>query len=380
MYTPLRFALAPCLLLLTLTATAVSSAEQPDIKAVMHSFLGSMQALRPEMLSKDEFSAPANKEVVLEKLKEFSARVDEGKPFEVKKSVGFSVTYDLLGRHVREIDHLYRAGATDAAWQRLNATAQFCVGCHTRLPRPVRMEAYQWAGRGEKPVEGTVKDAEFLFLAHQYPAALDLMNRLIRNHENPKEAGDLSALFERKIAFYARIQRDPAAAIKSLREDLKSKNLPERYRADLQTWIKGFESLQKATKSFPKSPKDPQLLAKAKAILGADTSERRLALGDSQTIPTLWISGLLYERVYAGKDSPDMAEFLYWLARAERNLESVRIYSLADVYLMKCVELYPKQPIARSCFRDYSVSLKQKYRVVPEAVQNSIDALGRQLE
>lgn len=363
-------------------AAAKTADEAFDIKAVMYSFLGAMQGLKSYMVSYADFSNPENKEDVIQRLKDFSKLVETGKPLEVEASPGFSVTYDLMVKHLHEVEHLYSAGATESAWQRLNATGNFCLGCHSRLPREIQTRAFNWGrqGFGVEPLNGSYKDAEFLFLQHQYLPALEMMNRLVRTHEDKNNRKDLDAIFERKINYYARILRNPKLGIESLEQDLKNPHLPTLIQADIRTWIDGFKNLKVVLEKWPQKPSDMQLLTKAKEIVGAETSERRLALGDSQTIPTLWISGLLYERVFMGGNQPEMAEFLYLLAKAERHLQSLRIYSLADVYLKQCVELFPKQPIARKCYSDYSVSLKQKYRIVPEAIQNSIEALGKTLQ
>lgn len=351
---------------------------KPEIKLTMQSFLISMKELKPFMLSYDHFAAPENKTDLVKKINTFAKLAATGEALDLQTKPGFNVTYNLLGKHLKEIEHLYSAGATESAWHRLNATGHFCIGCHSRFPGPISSLNYSWpdvdsAGRLEKP---EFKEAEFLFFSHQYQKSLEILNRLISSHSDPKQIGELPQIFERKIFYFARIQRDPKAAIDSLNKDLKNPNLPTEIKDRIKTWIPAFTRLGQEVKKFPKQPSDQVLLSKAKTLILKQKSELKVDLGDPQTISILWISGLLYERVLKGDTSAEMPDFLYLLAKVERAFQSIRIYSLADIYLKQCVELFPKSPIARTCFNDYSVSMKQKYHLRPETIQNSIDSLG----
>lgn len=364
--------------LIGLSSFAKTKELKPEIKLTMQSFLISMKELKPFMLSYDHFAAPENKADLVKKLNTFARLAASGEGLDLQTKPGFNVTYNLLGKHLKEIEHLYSAGATESAWHRLNATGHFCIGCHSRFPGPISSLSYSWpdsdsAARLEKP---EFKEAEFLFFSHQYQKSLEILNRLISSHSDPKVAGDLPQIFERKIFYFARIQREPKAAILSLKKDLKNPNLPNEVKERIKTWITAFGRLDQELKKFPQQPSDQVLLSKAKALILKQKSELKVDLGDPQTISILWISGLLYERVLKGDTSAEMPDFLYLLARVERAFQSIRIYSLADIYLKQCVELFPKSPIARTCFNDYSVSMKQKYHLRPETIQNSIDSLG----
>ncbi len=352
-----------------------------ELPALMHYFYGTLQQLRPYMASLDEFRDPKNKTAVLSLLKDLETHSTNSEPKEIQQSPGFDVTFPLLSRHIRDVTGLYNHGIYEMAWQRLNATTSLCTACHTRLPEQTKSKSFEWAKLGENiQVTHTLQDAEFFFVAHKYNLALEIFNREIAKHKDPNSVGDLQRLFERKITFFARVDRDPKAAIQSLKADLANKNIPVQIRSNVQTWIKSFESWQ-AEKNDPSKMSDKDFLTYAQKIVSSQTAGRAISLGDAYTISLLRTSGLIYERVYRHRDSKIVPGLLLNLAKIERELSPIRYYALGDVYLKECIMQYPKSAAGKQCFQDYSLSMSQRFGPgLPEYIKDSLETLRKMTE
>jgi hypothetical protein len=161
----------------------------------------------------------------------------------------------------------------------------------------------------------------------------------------------LDIAYQRKIAFFARIQRDPKAAIASLKVDLKNKKLPLATKQNIQTWIHYFDLWMKEDQGDPAKLGDAGLVDYAKSVVESNTGGRRITVSDPYVVNLLRVSGLLYERVFQNPKSAQTAEMLYLLAKTERDLAPIRSYSLADVMLKECILMAPKTAIAKKVLR-----------------------------
>ncbi|PWU13003.1 MAG: hypothetical protein C5B49_15285 [Bdellovibrio sp.] len=368
----------------------------------MHYFYGTLIQLKPYLVSLDEFKDPKNKEYLTALLTDFEKKILEQEPPEIEKAEGFNVTYLLMARHLREVKHLYDAAVYEPAWQKLNATTNFCMACHTRLFKPSLgsgatglIEARPFEGLKQESSgisAGSAKDlrdAEFYFISHNYLAALQIYDAVIRQFKPPAAGSstvgvaveDLQKIYERKLAYFARVKRDPEGAISSLKDDRKNQNLPPRIRENIQTWIDKFADWKKKAASDYARVSDEELLKLVKTTGYQELTGQPISGGDPYVIDLLWVSGVLYERVFRTPNSSAIPEMLYWLAKIERDLGSIHIYSLADVYLRECVINFPKSPIARQCLNEYELGMKQKMGPSsPEYINSSINLMRKTIE
>jgi hypothetical protein len=357
-------------------------AEEVQLKALMHYFNGSLSELKPYMTSFEAFQDPKNKQIIAKELKDLEKKISQTQPQQISDSAGFNLSYNLMARHLRDTIKLFESKIYVQAWEKMNATTSFCISCHTRLPEKVDLQTSQLIKEKAEVFEkNSIQDAEFYFLSHQYSRALDIYNEKIKNFDQSKSnSEDLKKIYERKITFYARVIRDPKAAIASLQQDGKNKNLPTEYFNHLKTWIKGFKAIEKEQKKNLTNLTDSLLVDYAKKILEKNTSASKINITDPQTLPLLHISGLLYERLFKNQNSEQVPEMLFLLAKTEKQLASIRVYSLSDIYLSECVNKYSKSPVAKKCFQDYEVSMRSKYgATVPDYINSSIEALRKKI-
>lgn len=366
-----------CSLFFSLPTLAKENKTQ--LPVLMHSFYNTLQELRPYMNSEEDFKNPKNQAKIKALLKGLESRVDDNQIKELSNKSGFGITYGLLGRHLKETNYLYEKEIYGAAQNNLKATTGFCIACHDRLPKPTAQESGPVVGKTKS--QDNLVDAEFYYLAHQFDKALMVYDSLIQQYDDKKKNIDLDQIYKRKIAYFSRIQRNPEAAMASLKLDLTNTHLPLETKQNLKDWIHYFDLWSKEGKSDPAKLSDQGLLDYARTEIEKNTGGRRIAVSDPYVVNLLRVSGLLYERVFKKPTSPQTAELLYLLAKCERDLSPLQNYSLADLYLKECVMQYPKNPIAKKCFADYELAMKQKLpNGMSEYINSSIEALRRVLE
>ncbi|MBK9322808.1 MAG: hypothetical protein IPM97_07670 [Bdellovibrionaceae bacterium] len=363
------------ILIFGLISSSVTFAKSDDasLPFLMHSFYTTLFELRPYMNSEEEFKDPKNRDKIKALLKILENRVDDNQVKKLSKAPGFATTYGLLGSHIRETSYLYEHEVYGVAHNNLKATTGLCIMCHERLPKPASPEAHK-KGLVIKDVED-LTDAEFYYIAHEFDRALSVYDTLVRKYDGSQADFDFDQVYRRKIAYFARILRDPNAAVANLKLDLANPKLPKSVRKNLNGWVKYFKSWSQEGSKDPSQLSDEKFLAFAKSEIEKNTEGRKISISDTSNIKLLRVSGQLYERVFKKPSSSYTPEMLYLLAKCERDLAPIQKYSLADIYLRECVIEYPKAPIAKTCFSDYEVSMKQKANFDSKFIKENIETL-----
>ena len=173
-------------------------------------------------------------------------------------------------------------------------------------------------------------------------------NKLIREFKstNAEDQKYLGEIYQRKLAYFARVLRNPDEAILSLEQDLKNKNLPKEIQSSIKDWVAYFRSWKsEASGSRLENLSNTALIGALREQVGASVGDRKISLTDPATVKLMRISGVLYERIFRSPKSPQTQEMLYLLARCERDLSPIQGYSLGDIYLKECILNNPKTAI-----------------------------------
>jgi len=352
---------------------SASTDDRGSVKVLMHSFLIEMSAVNDILADEKTFATKEGKEKVKDALAKME-RYLRKPPKDLQDKPGFRITYGLLSDHIAKTKLLIEKGELEYARARLNGTTNLCAGCHMQTPKITKFSPF--APLKEQLEKHSFASANFLFITRRYEDALEQFNVLIRKYPESGLATDrLSEVYRKKLAFFARVQRDAGLAISNLKEDLKNKNLPKDIQQNVKDWIGSFEKW-KSEKKDPATLSTPDLIAYASQELPQQPI-RNIAAGDPQLVKFLRISGLLYERLYSEPDSAQAQALLYYLAQCERSLSPHYWYSLNEVYLKECVTKYPKQSFSKRCFEAYKAGMEERFmgRPMPEPIRDSIAAL-----
>lgn len=318
-----------------------------------------MRKLRPLISSEAEFENPKAQPQIAASLNTLEKQLSRNAPKGIENNPGFRITYDLLAQHLRQTKKAFDAKKLPYARQRLNATTNFCMTCHTQTPEakasffgPLNEDS------GLKPI--TVSNAEYLFITRRYDQALSKIDALVRQYpKSDLKSDNFMDVYRRKLAIFARVYRKPKDAIANFKADLASKEIPMDVRRNVEAWIQFFENWQKEKEDPAEFPTDKLLSFVEKNMPIEQT--RQISPADPDVVAKLRFSGLLYERLFKEGNSPSAQKLLFYLSGIERQLSPLYWYSLSDAYLRECVIRYPKQSYSQKCYDAFATDLKNRY-------------------
>lgn len=353
------------------------SSDSGRVKSTMHTFLVEMAKVTPYLSTTEAFTSKEGKAAIGPALESLAKKV-RNPPTKLKESTGFRITFGLLADHIQKTKAVYDKGEMEYARLRLNGMTNLCASCHTQTPEKRKNSLFP-------PIDDlTAKvnfdNANFLFVIRRYEQALAQFDSLIRGYPDSGLQSDLLGdVFRRKVAVFARVYRDPKGAVESLRLDLKNGKLPSDIRDNVLQWIAGFEKMAK-DKTDPAKFATPKLIEYVSARMPKEMN-RKIPTGDPQLLNLLYLSGLMYERLFEEPNSPQTQELLYYLAILERSLAPVIWYSVSEVYLKECVVAFAPSTSSKRCLDAYEAGMRERFfgRNIPEPIQNSIDALKEYL-
>ncbi|MGE4131130.1 MAG: hypothetical protein AB7F86_05795 [Bdellovibrionales bacterium] len=365
------------LLVGTIASRAASPPEEKGaIKALMHTFVAELYKMRPYLATSESFAKPEGQKQIASSLETVVKKI-KNPPAGLKESPGFQVSLGMLADHFQKTQEIFKSGELEYARVRLNATTGLCATCHMQAPNISKNSPF--GGFQELDKKFNFENANFLFVIRRYDAAMTQFDQLIGQYPKGLSSVQLDELFRRKLAVITRVQRDFLGGRDSLKKDLGNEKIPTDIRRNVEVWIEWLTK-QGSRSAKPEAMPTDGLL---KFVTGQMPKEpnRKISAGDPQLGNLLYLSGLLYERLYQEPNSPRAQEILYNLALCERSLSPVDWYSVSEIYLKECIVRYPKKSFSKKCHEAYQQGMRERYfgKPIPESVQNSIEALKEYL-
>lgn len=364
---------------LSLTAPGATPAndEKGRTKVLMHTFLIELDKMAPYLNSDKALESQKAREIVGSSLKVMESKLRHP-PTALQDSPGFRISFGMFADHIEKTKQAFDRGELDHTRIRLNSTTALCAACHMQTPQMSRLSPFSTMEERFKSVN--FDNANFLFVIRRFPEALAMYDELARQYPKSSVSSDqLAELYRRKLTIFGRVTRDPNAAIKNLRADLKNKNLPIDVRSNINDWISSLEKW-KGEKKDPSKMNTADLVTYAAKSLPSNLN-RKIAPSDPQLLNILRVSGLLYERLFSEPSSEKTQELLYYLALCERSLAPMYFYSVSEIYLKECIVRYPQRPFSQKCYDAYADGMRERYfgKMPPEGVTQSLEALKKYL-
>ena len=203
------------------------------------------------------------------------------------------------------------------------------------------------------PKKPSIVDIDFLFVGRRYKLALKGYNQLIRRSDKGAlKSEEYEHLFWQKLVLFSRIWRDPAKAILSFEEDLKADNLPTGLPSRVKTWVAQFKAWQMDGLDLS-AIGDIEAVRITTAAIDRIAASNDSAMKAPTLIELLRHSGGLYELLFETEQVNLHPQILQSLAKP------LQWISLQDVYLKRCVTLFPESNAAPGCLKGYK-SMRDK--------------------
>ncbi|MBC7466643.1 MAG: hypothetical protein H7256_11685 [Bdellovibrio sp.] len=327
-----------------------ASVAHSDVKPVMDQLVNELFILKPYIVYDEEFRDPKNNEVIkksLNRMADLSRKINHDD--KMKKSA-FKISAKILTEQLQDVATIFESGNKVYSLWTLKSTLNVCMSCHTQLPG---VSTHFSAANKLSKITNYFNEAEFLFTVKNFDEAMPMYSLAVKNYPTDMKAGDLEKVLLRKAYYYIRVKRNALDLIASLKIDLENKNLPLSHKKSVQDLIQAAGELK--SESYPTftSANEADLKAyvekELKPILSGDLG----FLTDKNLITYLRISSLLYQYIDQNPETPLLPDILYWLAFCERRYTKNMYYSLPDLYLKQCINDFPKNPVAKKCYKEY---------------------------
>jgi hypothetical protein len=355
-----------------------SSPDRWQMLQIMHNFDREFSKLRPYLVSKEKFeSAKANPEIQ-KSLDALTTILSSDRPSTVENNPSLNLNFSMMSYHLKTTRNIFEQGNYEAARQNISATMNFCISCHTQVPiAKVKLGGVLLGG--EEDSVG-YENSEFLFTTRRFTTAMVQFDELVRKYPKSQlTATQVSDIYNRKIAFFARVSRDPKGAIANLEKDLQNPLLPADTRANINKWIGYFKTWDSEKPRIDDLGRKELISFIRKALPHDD--DRMIAPADPELVKYLRFSGMLLEQLMKDPESSSAQEVLYDLALFEKKLTKLYPYSLYHAYLRECVVKYPKKEFSKKCFELYENAVTEQYsgRAIPEIIRSTLNVMKRNI-
>lgn len=357
--------------------------EAKSAKNLMQELLYHMTKLKTYMVSEEKFSEPSNFKTIDAHLKEMTLLSKEAAHYPQLQSPGFRVSREALESHILETEKVFRGGNKKYARWMLNSTYGICMSCHTQIPSS-SVESKDF-GKLDN-FASTFDQAEFLFATRSFDKAKSLYEDVIVNFPKDKiKTEDVETSLKRMITYFARVQRNPEAALSALKKYAANDKLPVFLKEDIKIWSKAFTDWSKEKLIDLKTATDADILKFAQKNLDPKVTGYLMTADNPRAALYLKVSGILYDYLQQHPQSAITPDLLYWLAICDKGLNNNFFYSLGDIYLKECILKHPQSAIAKKCYAEYESSTLLSYSGssgthVPADVRAELSKLKKLIE
>lgn len=328
-------------------------------RALMAQYLMHLTALKKYLVSDEKFSDPKNNKDIAEHLKEFARLAKSASHDPTLNQENFKFSRQVLEERIVDTERVFRLGRkTYARWQ-LNSVVNVCMSCHTQLPSTNRVFTNF---KDPSMFTSDFDRAEFLYATRSFDAAMELYDKSIKGFpDNQMTVFQIETALERQVAYFARIVRNPTAALAKIKLHQANTLLPQYLKDNMSAWSVQLKKVEAQLPLDPKVATDAQIIEYARKNIEADDKKTNVDATSPRLVTYLTVSGMLYEFLEKHPNSKATPQVLYWLAMCDRSIENNFFFSLADMYLRECITKFPSDPIAKKCYSQYELETTLGY-------------------
>lgn len=362
-----------------LIAISASAKNTPE---AMQGALSALIELLPYTSSELKFSDPNHEKLIRQSLEKLTVNFHQAKHSKEIKRPTLEPSYNTLLKQIEEAKIQFSAGNKHYARIKLNQIGHLCISCHTQFPKDRLKNQITNHRAIEKAFkEDNFNKANIEFILRDYQKALGsykifIKERAKKNKSNAKTDQYLlpqKQLFDRElyqavfnsILIKTKVNGDAKQALKYLEEIDNEIDLPKYVLTEMEKWE---DQLKKWTGQEVDIKKQIKSL-KTESVLDGD-----------HDIDLLMISGKLSKESYTAPAQLKQSDLLYWMAMTEYRIGKNSFYSLGDIYLKKCIEIFQKTKPAKDCFQAYEEEVMFRHTgsagvFLPQEVKDELKAL-----
>jgi hypothetical protein len=288
------------------------------------------------------------------------------------RSPHFEMNQKILQRLNLQAFRAYKLKRYEVSRQHLLAQPNVCLSCHQN--DKIKSSAFS----SEIPANLSPLEKAHLAVATRQPElALSLLDQAAKTNLKIEEREDalrtkLQILIAEKKLFEVKTE---------LQKLLTTHSKDPQVSAMISGWIKGVD---KAQQSLSQSLTSIEQAKRAvKKTFGTEEPTFGLLASPEDEVFFLVLKKNLLS-LMAELKNQELPEAYYWMALCERAVGYDLYFSLADSFLVTCIENWPKLAVAKKCFKEYESFTEFAYSGssgthIPEDVKVELEELRRKI-
>ncbi len=284
------------------------------------------------------------------------------------RSPHYEMNQKILQRLNLQAFRAYKLKRYDVSRQHLLAQPNVCLSCHQN--DKIKSAAFS----KEIPANLTTLEKAHLAMATRQPeVALSLLDEAMKGQLKIEEREDA---LRKKLQILIS-EKNLNEAKKELEQLLSSHAKDPQPSAMISGWIKGIDKAQ-ATLSQSLTSIDQVKRAVKKTFGTEEPTFGLLANPEDEVFFLILKKNLL--NLMGDLKNKELPEAYYWMALSERAVGYDIYFSLADSFLVTCIQNWPKLPIAQKCYKEYESFMEFAYSGssgihIPEDVKTELKEL-----
>lgn len=324
--------------------------------------------LFPLAIDNGSLDTPPQHKILSENINELVTTVPLVKSHFAQKSLTYQLSFDIIEHHVNDLKSAFDNGRYQHVRSMLRATASICVSCHSQ-DKSLRSV---FVGFPRKKFKSDYAFAEYNYITRNYTVAEEYYLRYLNKPgKHAKEPDQLTAL-KHLLSIYTQILNDVDKGLKVFNKIKSNKHLSTYAKKQIDHWLSGLQQLA-SIKGHSQDSDFEQIKKLVDQYIVANKQPTKLEY-------LYWIRGLSYRYLNTAPKASEIPVLLYWLALTERGSSESVYFSLGELYLKECMLIYPDQPIAKQCYREYEDAITFSYSGsrgtdIPDDIQEDMKAL-----
>ncbi len=346
-------------IVLIIALSSVNAKEYKNTKEAMDDIFSAFVELLPYASNEMRFKDPKAEGFIKDRLLKLKTAFKKAKHLKEINTPGFKPSFDAVSRHLDQTYDGFEMSQKSFARNRLKATAEMCISCHTQLPKGISHTFNSLSKVKRQNFNNDYEYADYLFLVRNYTQAShyyreEIKNRISKNQKLKKIHDDNNASYidftiekslERLLTIHTKVFYRPKKALATVQELMKQDGLAQNFKKEMKDWEEDLKVWEKRKVTELRNEKDVR--AFISQYLEQDINQV------TSHVDLLIASGFLYRYLNKYAKTSAQAEILYTLGAIDDVLNHSYFYSLAEIYLKRCVVKFPKSPYAKKCYKRY---------------------------
>lgn len=303
-------------------------------------------------------SSPEKKAELIKNLKDISDYFKGAKHIEYFKRPGFKPSLESMNQHLSETLNSMSTNNFSFAQKRLSALTTLCVSCHSQLSSSGAQNAFgnslQTAKRDD--FANDYAFANYLYLIRRFDDSEVYFHKALDYAVANSQGHEIFSSLRRVISIHTKIKYDFKKANLFIDKFLAANKLPVLAKNMLTSWKSSLKSWENFDPTQMKSVED---FIKTH-LTPLEEIREQTASGDND-MSLLIASGVLSKYLNDNPKTQLAPQILYWLSIAEKRLGNTYFFTLSELYLKDCIQLYPKNQFAKKCFGLYEDNINFGY-------------------